>query len=163
MGNLTMLVLRVVLVMVLAGSLIVQAGTVLIVAAGSGGVDPALLQVAFVAFLLLGILAVQICAVCVWKLLTMVRVGTVFTHAAFRYVDVIVGTIGAASLMSFVMGVLAVPGEEVAPEVVLLLGGLGVLIAGIALIVLVLRMLLAQAVELDAETHHLQAELDGVI
>jgi len=49
------------------------------------------------------------------------------------------------------------------PEVVLLLGGLGVLIAGIALIVLVLRMLLAQAVELDAETHHLQAELDGVI
>ena len=33
----------------------------------------------------------------------------------------------------------------------------------IALIVLVLRMLLAQAVALDAETHKLQAELSQVI
>jgi hypothetical protein len=46
---------------------------------------------------------------------------------------------------------------------VLLIGGAGVLVAGIALIVLVLRMLLAQAVARDAEAHHLQAELDEVI
>ena len=37
------------------------------------------------------------------------------------------------------------------------------LIAGVALIVVVLRMLLAQAVARDAEAHHLQAELDEVI
>lgn len=37
------------------------------------------------------------------------------------------------------------------------------LVAGIALIVLVLRMLLAQAVARDAEAHHLQAEPDEVI
>ena len=37
------------------------------------------------------------------------------------------------------------------------------IVAGVALIVLVLRMLLAQAVALDAEAHHLQAELDEVI
>ena len=36
-------------------------------------------------------------------------------------------------------------------------------VAGVALIVLVLRMLLAQAVALDARTHQLQAELDEVI
>ena len=46
---------------------------------------------------------------------------------------------------------------------VLLIGGAAVMVAGIALIVLVLRMLLAQAVARDAEAHHLQAELDEVI
>ena len=35
--------------------------------------------------------------------------------------------------------------------------------AGVALVVLVLRMLLAQAVDRDAEAHHLRAELDEVI
>ena len=39
----------------------------------------------------------------------------------------------------------------------------GTLFATSALIVLVLRMLLAQAVARDAEAHHLQAELDEVI
>jgi hypothetical protein len=46
---------------------------------------------------------------------------------------------------------------------VLLIGGAGLLVAGVALIVLVLRMLLAQAVARDAEASHLQAELDEVI
>ncbi|MBT2535360.1 DUF2975 domain-containing protein [Arthrobacter sp. ISL-69] len=35
--------------------------------------------------------------VCVWRLLTMVRRGTVFSHAAFRYVDVVTGAVAAAS------------------------------------------------------------------
>jgi hypothetical protein len=46
---------------------------------------------------------------------------------------------------------------------VLLIGGAAALVAGIALMVLVLRMLLAQAVARDAEAHDLQAELDEVI
>lgn len=163
MGTLTIRALRIVIAMVLAGSLFVQAVMVPIIATDIDEVDPTYLQVAFVTFLVLGILAVQICAICVWKLATMVRAGTVFSLAAFRYVDVIIGAVGAASLLPFVMGVLVAPGEDVAPGIVLLLGGLGVLIAGIALIVLVLRMLLTQAVALDTETHHLQAELDGVI
>ena len=45
----------------------------------------------------------------------------------------------------------------------LLVGGAGGLVAGVALIVLVLRMLLAQAVARDAEAMQLQAELDEVI
>ena len=45
----------------------------------------------------------------------------------------------------------------------LLIGGAGVMVAGVALLVLVLRMLLAQAVARDAEAQHLQAELDEVI
>jgi Na+-transporting methylmalonyl-CoA/oxaloacetate decarboxylase gamma subunit len=51
----------------------------------------------------------------------------------------------------------------VAPGVVLLIGGLAVLVAGVGLVVVVLRMLLAQAVARDTEAHHLRAELDEVI
>jgi hypothetical protein len=47
--------------------------------------------------------------------------------------------------------------------VVLLIGGAGVLVAGIALVVVVMRMLLAQAVARDGEAHRLQSELDEVI
>jgi Protein of unknown function (DUF2975) len=93
----------------------------------------------------------------------MVRRGTVFSHAAFRYVDLVIGTVAAASLLTFGLGFTLAPGEAVAPGIVLLIGGAGVLVAGIALIVLVLRMLLAKAVARDAEAHHLQAELDEVI
>jgi hypothetical protein len=46
---------------------------------------------------------------------------------------------------------------------VLLIGGTGVMIAGVALVVLVMRTLLAQAVARDAEAQHLQAELNEVI
>jgi low affinity Fe/Cu permease len=43
------------------------------------------------------------------------------------------------------------------------MGGIGLAILGVALIVLVLRMLLAQAVARDVEAAHMQAELDEVI
>jgi hypothetical protein len=111
----------------------------------------------------LGIVTVQVVMVCVWRLLTMVRRGTVFSHAAFRYVDVVIGAVAVASLLLFGLGVLLAPGESVAPGVVLLIGGAAALVAGIALVVLVMRTLLAQAVARDAEASSLQAELDEVI
>ena len=55
------------------------------------------------------------------------------------------------------------PGDAVAPGIVGLICGVSLVIAGVALIVLVMRHLLAQAVALDSETKHLQAELDAVI
>jgi hypothetical protein len=99
----------------------------------------------------------------VWRLLTMVRRGTVFSDGAFRYVDIVIGAISAASLLTFALAVTLAPGEEVAPGLVGLICGLALVVAGVALIVLVLRMLLTQAVARDAEAHHLQAELDEVI
>ena len=101
--------------------------------------------------------------VCIWRLLTMVRRGTVFSHAAFRCVDVVIGAIAVASLLLFGLGVLLAPGEAVAPGMVLLIGGAGGVVAGIALVVVVMRQLLAQAVARDLEAHHLQAELDAVV
>lgn len=160
MGKLTVLALRVVLVAGLAGSLFVQGVMVPLLADDLEDVD---VRVPVLVIVVLGIVTIQVTMVCVWRLLTMVRRGTVFSPAAFRYVDVVFGAIVVASLLAFALGVTLAPGEGVAPGVVLLIGGAGVLVAGVALVVLVLRMLLAQAVALDAETKHLQAELSEVI
>jgi len=107
--------------------------------------------------------SVQVALVCVWRLVTMVRRGTVFSHAAFRYVDGVIGAIVAAALVWFAVTVLNAPGQRDDPGVTVIMGGVGVGILGVALIVLVLRMLLAQAVARDVEAAQLQAELDEVI
>lgn len=101
--------------------------------------------------------------VCVWRLVTMVRRGTVFSHAAFRYVDAIIGAIVAAALVWFAVTALNAPGQRDDPGVTLIMGGVGLAILGVALIVLVLRTLLAQAVARDVEAAEMQAELDEVI
>ena len=162
MGSLTVLALRIVLAIALAGSVFVQAVMLPLL-----WVDldeaPATVRAPLVVIVFLGIVTMQVSAVCVWRLLTMVRRGTVFSPAAFRYVDIVFGALAAASLLTFGMAVTLAPGEAVAPGVVGLICGLSVVVAGVALVVLVLRMLLAQAVARDAEADHLQAELDEVI
>ncbi len=162
MGNLTILALRTVLALALVGSLFVQAVMVPLMWIDLDDA-PASVRVPVLVIVVLGILTLQVCAVCVWRLLTMVRRGTVFSDGAFRYVDIVIGAISAASLLTFALAVTLAPGEEVAPGLVGLICGLALVVAGVALIVLVLRMLLTQAVARDAEAHHLQAELDEVI
>jgi hypothetical protein len=163
MGKLTVLALRIVLAIVLAGSLFVQAVMVPLLYMDLDGPDAADVRLPLVVLTVLGIVAIQVTVVCVWRLLTMVARGTVFSHAAFRYVDVMFGAAAAGSLLVFGYAVILAPGEAVAPGIVLLICGVAAIVAGIALIVLVLRMLLAQAVARDAEAHQLEAELDGVI
>jgi hypothetical protein len=162
MGNPTVLALRIVIAMVLAGSLFVQVVMVPLLWMDLEEA-PAGVRTPVVAIVVLGIVCAQVVAVCVWKLVTLVRRGTVFSDAAFRFVDVITVAVAVASLLAFALGVVLAPGEDVAPGVVLLIGGFGVCVAGVALIVRVLRLLLAQAVARDAEAHHLRAELDEVI
>jgi hypothetical protein len=166
MGKLTVLALRIVLAMVLAGSLFVQAVMVPLLATDlkeDFSSDVADVRAPIIVITVLGFVIIQVTAVCVWRLLTMVRRGTVFSRAAFRYVDVIIGAAAAGSLLMLALGVTLAPGEAVPPGMVLLVGGAAVVVAGIALVVLVMRMLLTQAVARDAEAHHLQAELDEVI
>jgi hypothetical protein len=162
MGNVTVLALRVVLALALAGSLFVQAVMVPLFWMDLDEA-PAGVRTSLVVIVVLGIATMQVSAVCVWRLLTMVRRGTVFSHAAFRYVDIVIGAIAAASALTFGMAVTLAPGDAAAPGIVLLICGASLVVAGVALIVLVLRMLLAQAVARDAEAHHLQAELNEVI
>ena len=165
MGNLTVLALRAVLVVLLAGSVFVQTVMVPLLAIDLDGLaaDYAYLRTPFLVITVLGVVTVQVVLVCVWRLVTMVRRGTVFSHAAFRYVHVVIGAIVAAALLLFALAVVLAPGDAVAPGVVLLMCGGVVAVLGVALIVLVLRMLLAQAVARDVEAAQLRAELEEVI
>ncbi|NEA86739.1 DUF2975 domain-containing protein [Streptomyces sp. SID7958] len=165
MGQLTVLALRVVLAALLAGSVGVQAVLVPLLVSDLEGLDPqyAHLRLSLPLVVVLGVAAAQVVLVCVWRLVTMVRRGTVFSHAAFRYVHVVIGAFVAAALLVFALGVLLAPGEAVAPGVVLLVGGAGLAVLGVALVVLVLRMLLAQAVARDVEATRLRNELAEVI
>jgi hypothetical protein len=83
--------------------------------------------------------------------------------AAFRYVDIVIVAIVAAALVWFTVTAINAPGQRDDPGVTLIMGGIGVAIFGVALIVLVLRMLLAQAVARDIEATQLKAELNEVI
>lgn len=112
---------------------------------------------------ILGMVSAQVAVVGVWRLVTMVRRGTVFSHVAFRYVDAVIGAIVAAALLWFAVTGINAPGQRDDPGVTVIMGGIGLAILGVALIVLVLRMLLAQAVARDVEAAQMQAELDEVI
>jgi hypothetical protein len=152
MGHLTILSLRIVMALMLAGSAFVQVVLLVDLASGGDTVDmPAPLAV----YGVLGILLVQVSTICVWRLVTMVRRGTVFSVAACRYVDVIFAVIVSASVLTFGLAVALAPGDA-PPGVVLMVCGVSLVVAGMALIVLVMRTLLAQAAGM-------QAELDEVI
>ncbi|MCV9994291.1 DUF2975 domain-containing protein [Paeniglutamicibacter sp. ZC-3] len=158
MGKITVLALRIVLALGLAGSLFVQAVMVPLLAIdlNEAGPDVIAVRTPMIVIVLLGIVTVQVSMVCVWRLLSMVRRGTVFSRGAFRYVDIVIGAVAAAALLTFAMAVVLAPGEAVAPGIVLLLCGGALLVGGVALIVIMLRMLLAQALGM-------RAELDKVI
>jgi hypothetical protein len=164
MGKLTVNALRAVLVVVLAGTVFVQASMVWALATNaSDPADGSLPLAAVRVATILGMVSAQVGIVCVWRLVTMVRRETVFSHAAFRYVNTLIGAIVAAALVWFAVTLLNAPGQRDDPGVTLIMGGVGVAILGVALIVLVLRMLLAQAVSREVEATELKAELDQVI
>jgi len=163
MGKLTVHALRAVLAVVLTGSVLIQVLMVWTLISGDDPEDGSLPLTSLRLITLLGMVTVQVACVCVWRLVTMVRRGTVFSHAAFRYVDIVIGAIVATALVWFMVTAINAPGQRDDPGVTLIMGGIGVAILGVALIVLVLRMLLAQAVARDVEAMQLKVELNEVI
>lgn len=162
MGNLAVLALKVVLAIALLGSLVVQ-GVMVPLLWRDLDDAPAGVRLPLVVIIVLGIGCLQVIAVCLWRLLTMVRRGTVFSHGAFRYVDVVIGATGLGSVLTFGVAVVLAPGDSAAPGTVGLICGVSLVVAGVALLVLVLRMLLVQAVAIDSRARDLQSELDEVI
>jgi hypothetical protein len=160
--------LRVVLAIALAGSLVVQAGMVALLWLDTDD-EPTGIGISLVVIGVLGVVTLQVVGACIWRLSTMVGRGTVFSQAAFRYVDLVIGAISAAAVLILSIAVVArfanhaAPGDEVAPGLVGLICGFALLAAGVALVVYVMRTLLAQAVALDSAAKQLQSELDEVI
>ena len=163
MGKWTVVALRAVLAVVLAGTVLVQAGMVWTLATGSDPENGTRPLTAFRLFTIVGLVAIQVIVVCVWRLVAMVRRGTVFSHAAFRYVDIVIGSIVAAALVWFAVTAVNAPGQRADPGVSVIMAGIGLGLLGVALIVYLLRTLLAQAVARDVEATQLRAELDEVI
>lgn len=153
--------LRVVIALSLLGSLLVQGMILPLVWEDLAGA-PELPRTLFVLLIGAGVVTLQVSAACIWRLLTMVRRGSVFSRAAFRYVDVIIGAILVAAALMAGLGLLLVPGG-VAPGVVGLIGGAALVIGGVALLMVVMRVLLAQAVERETEARALRSELQEVI
>jgi hypothetical protein len=163
MGKLTVQTLRAVLAVVLTGTVLIQGLMMYTLISGNDSEDGSLPLTSLRLITILGLVTVQVVLVCVWRLVTMVRRGTVFSHAAFRYVDIVIGAIAVAAVVWFAVTAINAPGQRDDPGVTLIMGGIGVAILGVALIVLVLRMLLAQAVAREVEATQLKAELNEVI
>ena len=93
-----------------------------------------------------------------------------FSPRAFPFVNAVIGALSLASILVFGLAIVALiesrstpPGGEDAPGLVILFGLMSLVVAGVALVVYVLRLLLAQAVALDSTAKHLRSELDEVI
>lgn len=161
MGKKTIWALRVVIALSLAGSLFVQTVILPLVWIDLEG-EALWGRITLVTIAALWIATLQVTAVCIWQLLTLVRRGAVFSPAAFRYVDVIIGAIAVAAVLTFALAVVLAPGDT-APGVVGLICGAALVTAGVALVIVVMRMLLVQAIDRESEARRLRSELDEVI
>ncbi|MBO0981814.1 DUF2975 domain-containing protein [Microbacterium sp. SD291] len=161
MNKATIVVLQVVIALALAGSLVVQTVIMPLVWIDLEG-EQLWGRIALVSIAVLGIVTMQVFAVCVWMLLNKVRRGSIFSPASFRCVDVIIGAIAAAAVLAFVLAVLLAPGST-APGVVALVCGASLVLGGMALLVVVMKALLRQAIDRDVEAKTLRSELDDEV
>ena len=96
------------------------------------------------------VLCVQVVIVCTWKLLSLVLADRIFTEAALRWVDGIVGAVGAA--WAVLLGVLLFVGFNATdPGLPLLLFLLSVGVTVLGLLMVVMRALLRRASTLRAD------------
>lgn len=150
--------LRVLLALLFAGLLAVQVlmvATFLHEAAQNDGSLPIPVLV------VVGAACIQVIAFCTWRLLSMVRAGSIFTEDAFRWVNGILWALGSALVLwcgfAAVMGYLArFTDADIPPGIVLIIGILALAGVVVFLLVVVMRALLRQATTL-------RADMEGVI
>ena len=112
MGKLTVRALRAVLAVVLTGTVLIQVLMVWTLISGNDPEDGSLPLTSLRLITILGLVTVQVALFCVSRLVTMVRRGTVFSHAAFRYVDIVIGAIVAAAVVWFTVTAINAPGQR---------------------------------------------------
>lgn len=168
MGRPIVIMLKLIIALALAGSLVVQGvlAPLLYLDVERG---PVWFGGMVAAIVVLGVLCLQVIGVCIWRLLTRVRAGTVFSPASFREVDVIIGAIAAGAVLLAALGTgfaianRSTEGDMVAPGIVGFILGLALVAAGFSLLVVIMRRLLVQAIALDSDARTLRAELEEVI
>ncbi|MGH3689355.1 MAG: DUF2975 domain-containing protein [Microbacterium sp.] len=161
MGKATIVVLRIVIAVALLGSVAVQALIVPLLWLDLGESE-LWGRILLVSLVVLGVGTLQVFGVCVWGLLTKVRRDSIFSESSFRYVNVIIGSIVAAAVLTWILAAL-LSKTDIAPGVVALIGGAGVVLAGMALLVVVMKALLRQAIDREAEARSLRSELDNEV
>jgi hypothetical protein len=154
---------RAALVLLFLGSLFVQLVMVPLVAYNMDPAQPGMtdLRIPVLVIVFLGVATAQVVMVGVWRLLTMVYQSTILSRTALPSVDAISLAIAAAAGLMWMLGVVAAPGEEVAPGMVLLIGGAGAALAAVALLVRILATVLAFAADRHETAIRLQTELDA--
>jgi hypothetical protein len=135
---------RFVVALSLLGSVLVQAVVLPLVWVDLAG-ETLLGRVIVVTIAALSILCLQVVGICVWRMLTLVRGGLVLSAASLRCLNVTIGAIITLSALVLVLAVALAPGEA-APGIVGLLCGASLVIAGVSLVVAVIRGLLVQAI-----------------
>jgi len=158
MGAVPVQILRVILWVSLAGSLVVQIGwTALLCTKMVREGDAPVAVVVVAALIVLGVLCLQVVAVSILRLLTLVRRGRVFSPAAFPHVDRIIAAVAGEAVVVFSVAVLGAvvnrltPGDELAPGLIGMICGVSLVVAGVALVIHVQRQLLVQATAMRAE------------
>ncbi|UYO96875.1 DUF2975 domain-containing protein [Microbacterium sp. M28] len=161
MGKVTIVVLQVVIALALLGSLVVQA---LIVPALwlDLGEEELWGRIVFVGIIALGILTMQVFAVSVWMLLTKVKRGSIFSASSFGWVNAIIACFAVAAVLALTLAIILAPGS-MAPGLVGLICGASLVLGGIALLVVVMKALLRQAIAREDEAQALRSELGEVI
>ena len=90
----------------------------------------------------------QVVLVCVWALLSLAAEDRIFDNAAFRWVDIIIGSIAVAGLL-IVAGLVVLDAASAGGPFTALVGLISLICAaGLALVVVVMRGLLRQATQL---------------
>jgi len=127
-----------------AGGLILGEGTV-----------PLAARSILAVIIVLGLACLQFSLYCIWRLLGLVREGTVFSPAAIGWVDRIIRAIVGGAVAVLVAGYIVAEVDD-APGLILVAAVGSLLIGGVALVVYVQRALLMQATGFSTE-------LEGVI
>jgi hypothetical protein len=97
------------------------------------------------------IACVEVALVCVWRLLSMVARESVFSPAAFRPVDVIVGCVLAATVLLVAAFAILAAARALSPGMMIMLVAGAVGGAGLTLLMVVMRGLLRKAAGLEQD------------
>ena len=153
MTRATILALRLTLAVVLLGTLVTQALIIPLLASETAIANPEVdhLRWPYTIGAIAVVACVQVAIVCVWRLLGFVRAGSIFSPLAFRWVDIIVGSIGVAVAILVVMFVHLTVIAAMPPAAFLFLIGGVVTGLCLALLMVVMRALLVRATQLETD------------